>query len=91
LRAFEDGAFLVFDLLAGEFVEVLFFVQQRFQYFAEFLANVVVGLEELDFFHFGERCGGERGQLVDLVVTQSHSTALYLRTSSFFTFLNISW
>ena len=40
--------------------------------------------------HVGQGVGDGVRQLVDLVAAESHSTALYLRTSSFFTFLNIS-
>ena len=35
--------------------------------------------------------GNRPGQHVHFVAAQSHSTALYLRTSSFFTLRNISW
>jgi hypothetical protein len=38
-----------------------------------------------------EGVGNGAGQDVDFVAAESHSTALYLRTSSFFTLRNISW
>ena len=42
------------------------------------------------FVDLGQGIGHRVGQFVQLVARDSHSTALYLRASSFFTFLNIS-
>ncbi len=56
----------------------------------DFQADGVAVLNEINFVHAGESVGDGVRQLIDLFVADSHNTALYLRTSSFFTFLNIS-
>ena len=43
------------------------------------------------FSMLGQGVGHGVRQLVDLLAAHPHSTALYLRTSSFLIFLNISW
>src|ERR1022692_3957719 len=91
LRAFEDGAFLALDFLAGGDVDSFFLIKQIFEDFAGFLADGVGVLDKFDLVHLLEHVGNGPGQHVDFVAGQSHSTALYLRTSSVFTLRNISW
>src|SRR5690348_3054896 len=91
LGTFQDGALLVLDFLAGSGVNFGFLAKQFLQDAADFQADAVAVLDKLHFIHGGQRVSDGMGQLVDLVAVQSHSTALYLRTSSPFTFLNISW
>ncbi len=64
--------------------------QQRLQRLARFLADRVAVFEEPHLVDLGQRVGDGVGQLVQLVAADPHSTALYLRASSVFTFLNIS-
>ena len=68
-----------------------FLIQQVFENLAGFLADGVGVFDELDFVHLLEHVGNGAGQHVDFVAAESHSTALYLRTSSVFTLRNISW
>src|SRR5262249_58731583 len=91
LGALEDGAPLALDFLAGGLIYLCLFLQQVFQDLAGLHADGVAIFEEIYILHVGERIGHGVGQLVHLVAREPHSTALYLRTSSFFTFLNISW
>ena len=65
-------------------------VSSVLQRLARFLADRVAILEEAHFVDLGQRVGHRVGQLVELVAADPHSTALYLRASSVFTFLNIS-
>src|SRR5271166_3402927 len=98
LGAFEDGAALAFDLLPGGSVDAGFLGHQDFENAARFQANGVAVLEEVHVLHLGQRVGDRVRQLVHLfaadalglVAFYSHRTALYLRTSSFLIFLNIS-
>ena len=48
-------------------------------------------LQKLHFVHLGQGVGDHVRHLIHFVPAESHSTALYLRTSSFFTLRNISW
>src|SRR5205807_3873292 len=91
LAAFEDGAFLAFDFLAGGGVDLSFLVEQFLHQAANFEANGIPILEKVHFIHFGKSVRDYMRHLVNFVTIDPHSTALYLRTSSFFTFLNISW
>ena len=68
-----------------------FLVEQVFENLAGFLADSVGIFDEFDFVHLLEHVGNGPGQHVDFVAAESHSTALYLRTSSVFTLRNISW
>ena len=90
LGAFEDDAALGGDLLACGGVDLGLFEQELFEGFAGFLADGVAVFEEVDFRDLGERVSYGVGEFVELVAGDSHSTALYLRVSSFLTFLNIS-
>ena len=71
-------------------VDSLFLIEQVFENLAGFLADGVGVFDELDFVHLLEHVGNGPGQNVDFVAAESHSTALYLRTSSVFTLRNIS-
>ena len=64
--------------------------EQVFEGLAGFLADGVAVFEEFSLVGLGEHVGDDVGELVELVAGDSHSTALYLRASSNFTFLNIS-
>src|SRR5581483_1647025 len=94
LGAFEDGAPLAFDLLAGGGVNAGLLGQQLLQDFAHLQPGAVGVLDKFEFvvvLQFKQSVCNAAGKNVDLVAAESHSTALYLRTSSFLTFLNISW
>src|ERR1700722_16516358 len=91
LRAFEDGALLAFDLLSCGLVDPLFVVEKAFENVAGFLGDGVGVFDEIDFVHLLQRIGDGPCQHIHFVAAQSHSTALYLRTSSLFTLRNISW
>jgi hypothetical protein len=91
LRAFEDRALLALDFLARGDVDSFFLVEQLFEYFAGFLPNRVGVFDEFDLVHLLEDVGNGSRQHVHFVAAESHSTALYLRTSSLFTLRNISW
>ncbi len=90
LRAFEDDLALRGDLLAGGGVDLGLLEEELFEGFAGLLPNGVAVLEEVALGDLGEGVGYGVGEFVELVAGDSHSTALYLRASSFFTFLNIS-
>jgi len=91
LRAFQDGAALTFDFLPGGSVNLGFFGHQQLENAAGFQSNGVAVFDELNVIHCGQRVGHGVRQLVDLLAANPLSTALYLRTSSFLIFLNISW
>ena len=67
-----------------------FLVEQFFQDLADFQADGIAVFDEINLIDFGQRVGDHVGNLVDFVAADSHSTALYLRTSSLFTLRNIS-
>src|SRR5215831_8239971 len=90
LRAFENGPLLRVDLLPGREIDFRFLIEQFFQELASLLPNRVGVFDELYLVHLLEDIGDSAGQDVDFVAAESHSTALYLRTSSFFTLRNIS-
>ena len=105
LGTFGDDAALGGDLLAGSVVDLHFFEEELGEGFTGFLADGVAVFEEVDFVDFGEGVGNGVGELIELVVGDAggvggldvggaahgtHRTALYLRASSCFTFLNIS-
>src|SRR5690348_11632704 len=102
LAAFQDGAALGLDFAAGFLVDLLLRLQQIFQQAPDFEAKLVLVARNFHPAHAGQRLGDGAGQHVDLLAADAigllgpdidahYSTALYLRTSSFFTFLNISW
>ena len=57
---------------------------------AHVVTDALATIDELDLVHFLEDVGDSARQHVHFVAAQSHSTALYLRTSSVFTLRNIS-
>ena len=91
LRAFQDDLSLVGDLEAGGLVDAR---PPRSSSVLEdltgFLADGIAIFHEADLVDLSERVGHGVRDLVKLVATYPHSTALYLRASSVFTFLNIS-
>src|SRR5579864_5167806 len=90
LAAFENSALLALDFLAGGLIDSRFLVQEVFENFSHFQADGVAVFDEIDFVNSGERVGDHVRNLVGFVAADSHSTALYFRTSSFFTLRNIS-
>ena len=90
LRTFENDLALRGDLLAGGGVDLGLFEEKLFEGFASLLPNGVTVFEEVALGDVGEGVGYGVGEFVEFVAGDSHSTALYLRASSFFTFLNIS-
>src|ERR1035437_5521901 len=99
LRAFHDDAALALNLLPSGLVDLHLLGQQVFQRFARFQANRVTVFEEIDFVDGCQGVGNGMRQFVDLLARdarpyagfgsirlRAHITALYLRTSSFFTF-----
>ena len=64
--------------------------EQIFEHLADFQSNGVSVFDEVHLVQVRERVGNDMSQFVDLVAAQSHRTALYFRTSSFFTLRNIS-
>ena len=64
--------------------------QQLFERLARLLPDRVAIFEEVALVDLRESIGDRVGELVQFVARDPHSTALYLRASSFFTFLNIS-
>src|SRR6516162_2584538 len=91
LRAFQDGPTLALDLLPGGSVNFGLFGHQSLENTASFESNRVTVFDEVHTIGFGQCVGHSVCQFVDLLATDPHSTALYLRTSSFLIFLNISW
>ncbi len=66
------------------------FHQQLLESLARLLPDRVPVFQKVALRNLRQRVGDRMGQLVHLVARDPHSTALYLRASSFFTFLNIS-
>src|SRR5436190_4909138 len=91
LGAFEDRPLLAFDLQARRLINPRFLIEQIFENLAHFQPDGIAVFDEIHFIHRRERVGGNMRNFVYLVAAEPHSTALYLRTSSFFTLRNISW
>src|SRR6185437_17130792 len=79
------------DQAACCLVQLFLFFQQLFQDAPHFHADGVAVLNKIHLLQRGQCVSHRVGQLVELIAREPHSTALYLRTSSFLTFLNISW
>src|SRR5882724_6744866 len=90
LRAFSNGPLLAFDFCARSHINLGFCCEQLFQNTPRFHANGIRILDELNVIQRSQRISHAVGKPVYLVARKSHSTALYLRTSSSLTFLNIS-
>src|ERR1035438_8330751 len=90
LRAFQDDLALVGDLEPGGGVDSGLVGQQGGERFARFLADGVAILKKPHLVNLGQGVSHGVGQLVQLVGTEPHRTALYFFASSVFTFLNIS-
>ena len=71
-------------------VDLCLFEQQRLQHLPRLLPDRVAVLLKLALVGIRQRVRHHVGQLVQFVARDPHSTALYLRASSIFTFLNIS-
>src|ERR1700691_5820790 len=90
LTAFEDGSLLILDLVPRRLIDLLYLVQYLFMYIAHFSTHRVPVLDKVHIIHVGQRVRDHVRHLIYFVTAYSHSTALYLRTSSFFTLRNIS-
>src|SRR5579871_2404588 len=90
LRAFRDRPFLAFNFCARSHIDLGFCREQLFQNAARLHADRIRIFNELNVVERRQRVSHAVGKPVHLVARKSHSTALYLRTSSPLTFLNIS-
>src|ERR1700679_3614539 len=84
LTAFEDGSLLILDLVPRRLIDLLFLVQYLFENLAHFQPDRVPVLDKVHIIHIGQRVRDHVRHLIYFVTAYSHSTALYLRTSSFF-------
>src|SRR5579864_9369957 len=75
LTAFEDGALLTFDFLAGGLVDARFLVQQFFENLACFQPDGVTVFEELHLRRIRKRVANHVGKLVHFIAAQSHCTS----------------
>ena len=90
LAAFKNCTLLIFDLVPRRLVDFFFLIQQVFQNLANFQPESVSIFEKLNLAHLGESVGDHVRHFIHFVTANSHNTALYLRTNSFFTLRNIS-
>src|SRR5438270_6949421 len=90
LRAFRDCPLLAFDFCPRSHIDLGFCHEQLFQNAARFHADGIGIFNELDVIQRRQPVSYAVGKPVYLFARKSHSTALYLRTSSPLTFLNIS-
>src|ERR1019366_42699 len=72
LRALDDGTALAFDFLAGGLVDPGLLHEEFFENLADFEADGVAILDEVDLVHFGYGVGDGVGEFVDFVAAQSH-------------------
>src|SRR5438094_10198644 len=72
LAAFEDGALLVLDLLAGRLIDSLLLIQQFLENLAHFQAFRLAIFDKLDFVHFGERVAHHVRYFIHFVTADSH-------------------
>src|SRR5215475_911437 len=61
LAAFEDGALLAFDFLAGGLVDAGFLHEEFFENFTHFESNRVPVFDEVGFGRLGQRVGNDVG------------------------------
>jgi hypothetical protein len=90
LGPFEDDLPLRRDLLPRCGIQLGLFGEQLLERLAGFLPDSVAIFQAVALRNFSESIRNGMGELIDFVARDSHSTALYLRANSFFTFLNIS-
>jgi hypothetical protein len=72
LGALDDGAALAFDFLASGLVDAGFLQEKLFENLADFEADSVAVLDELDLIQVGYGVGNNMGEFVDFVAAQSH-------------------
>jgi hypothetical protein len=72
LGALDDGAALAFDFLASGLVDASFLHEKLFENFADFEADSVAVLDELDLIQVGDGVGDDVSEFVDFVAAQSH-------------------
>src|SRR2546425_3116073 len=72
LAAFEDGALLVLDLLAGGLIDSLLLIQQFLENLAHFQAYRIAIFDKVDFVHFGERVADHVRYFIHFVAADSH-------------------
>src|SRR5205814_7695857 len=84
LAAFEDGALLAFDFLAGGLVDLLFVIKQVFQDFADLQTYRIAIFDEVDFAHLSQRIADHVRDLVNLVPAEPQwsSSASVLRATA---------
>jgi hypothetical protein len=90
LTAFKNCTLLIFDLVPRRLIDFFFLIQQVFQNLAHFQPESISILEKLNLAHLRPGVRNHVRHFIYFVAANSHSTALYLRTSSFFTLRNIS-
>src|ERR1700722_12738511 len=90
LRTFDNNLPLRSDLLPRRCIDLRLFGQQLFQGLARLLPDRIAILQKVHLRYLRQSIRNRMSELIQLVARNSHSTALYLRASSFFTFLNIS-
>src|SRR5207245_265755 len=91
LATLKNGAFLALDLQARGLIDSCFLVQQIFENLTNFQADGVAVFDKVQFIDGSQSICDHVRNLIHFVTAESHSTALYFRTSSFFTLRNISW
>src|SRR6267378_2065704 len=72
LGALNDGAPLAFDFLPRGLVDTGFLHQKLLENLANFEADGVAVLNELDLIHVSNSVGDNMGEFVDFVAAQSH-------------------
>ncbi len=88
---FKNRALLALDFLARGLVDSRFLIEQVFENLAYFEPDGIPVFDEIHCVDLSQRVRDHVRNFIDLVPADSHSTALYLRTSSLFTLRNISW
>ena len=68
-----------------------FLIQQILENLADFQPDSIPVFDKIHGVDFSQRVRDHVRNFVHFVPADSHSTALYLRTSSLFTLRNISW
>ena len=90
LATLKDDFALRGDLQTGCSVDPHLLQQELFECLAGLLTDGIAVLQEVALADLGQGIGNGVGELIHLVAGDPHNTALYLRASSIFTFLNIS-
>jgi hypothetical protein len=78
LGAFDDGAALALDFLTSGLVDAGFLHEKLFENLADFEADGVAVLDELDLIQIGYRVGDHMGEFVDFVAAQAHGRGVLI-------------